>query len=179
MSEGDPVSSPALGAAPGSVQLAVLLMHVSGGLAVVSGLVVGLATGLVVGWLAVALVAGGLWVWMAAATRDGKPWARITGTILFGVNTLVAGLGVLVELGFLYVAGMRLLIAFDVFRWGLALATVMLLWNRKSSRYYRNVAHPQTPTPRSSWMTYRLGGRFSFGGKLRLCWSAAVFLVIW
>ena len=34
------------------------------------------------------LVAIALWLWMARATRQGRNWARILSTVLFGLATL-------------------------------------------------------------------------------------------
>jgi hypothetical protein len=33
------------------------------------------------------LIGAGLWIFIAWACKGGKSWARITGTVLFGINT--------------------------------------------------------------------------------------------
>jgi len=38
--------------------------------------------------IAVGLALIGLWLWMARATSQGKNWARISSTVLFGLATL-------------------------------------------------------------------------------------------
>ena len=35
-----------------------------------------------------ALIAIGLWLWMAWANRRGRNWARIVSAVFFGINTL-------------------------------------------------------------------------------------------
>jgi NADH:ubiquinone oxidoreductase subunit 6 (subunit J) len=80
--------------------------------------------GIVVGLLSI-----GLWLWLARACNRGRNWARITGTVLFGLDTLLillsvsrlkAGVGVLV----------------DLVIWLIGLAAVVLLWRKESSAYF-------------------------------------------
>jgi hypothetical protein len=125
------------------VQAAALLMYISAGLEVIGG-VLG-AVGVLgvrdapepARWLVATLIGAGLWLWMAWATRSGRPWARTVGTVLFGVNTVMAPFAVLVDLGFLSAGSMQALLALAAFRWLLALAVVVLLWTPESGRYYR------------------------------------------
>jgi hypothetical protein len=129
-------------------------MYLSSGLEVVNSVTVAVATGQP-GWLVGAVVGGSLWIWMARTNRMGWPWARALGTVLFGAGTLLAALEILVQIGFLYVRGMQALIAFEVFRWVLALVIVALLWSPESSRYYRYMGReaagqPQRETPGSA-----------------------------
>lgn len=37
----------------------------------------------------IALIAVGLWLWMAHANRRGEAWARIVATVLFGLNIVL------------------------------------------------------------------------------------------
>jgi hypothetical protein len=77
----------------------------------------------------VGLLSIGLWLWLARACNRGRNWARITGTVLFGLDTLLillsvsrlkAGVGVLV----------------DLVIWLIGLAAVVLLWRKESSAYF-------------------------------------------
>jgi serine/threonine protein kinase len=78
-----------------------------------------------------AIITIALWLWMASACRQGKKWARITGTVLFGIYTL-AMLGV--------VASPRqdigLAKLLTVVGWLIAGAAVLFLWRRQSSAYF-------------------------------------------
>jgi hypothetical protein len=85
---------------------------------------IGIATEVVVG-----LIGIGLWLWMASANKAGKNWARITGTVFFGVNTL-----------FLLLAFARphagLGLIFDILVWLVGLGAVVMLWRGESSGYF-------------------------------------------
>jgi NADH:ubiquinone oxidoreductase subunit 6 (subunit J) len=79
--------------------------------------------------IVVGLLSIGLWLWLARACNRGRNWARITGTVLFGLDTLLillsvsrlkAGVGVLV----------------DLVIWLIGLAAVVLLWRKESSAYF-------------------------------------------
>jgi len=104
--------TPTGGQPPRSVQTAVRLMYAG---AIISGIsfILGLVTigsvrhtlekdypsysaskisSLVNAEIAIVVVAGiigvGLWLWMAWANKRGRNWARITGTVFFGLYTL-------------------------------------------------------------------------------------------
>jgi hypothetical protein len=79
------------------------------------------------------LIGGGavvaLWLWLAFASKQGRPWARTVGTVLFGVDTLV----LLVTLGSPGIGGTK---GIGVVIWLIGLVTVILLWQRRSSEYF-------------------------------------------
>ena len=85
--------------------------------------------------LLIAGVAGGLiaiaaWILIARACQAGKNWARITGTVLFGIGTLDA-VGGLVN----PVAVPVKILAFVI--WAFGLIAVIRLWQAASSAYFR------------------------------------------
>jgi hypothetical protein len=77
----------------------------------------------------------GLWVWMARANQAGKSWARITGTVFFGIYTLLLLLGIAR-------AGAAASTLVSILTWLIGLGTVILLWRRESSAYF---SAPQWP----------------------------------
>jgi hypothetical protein len=90
-------------------------------------------------WIVFSLVMIGLWLWMARADGQGRNWARILSTVLFGLATLQlrgdftqpvshAGSGVTV----LYYGGTALFAA----AWLAGAATVWLLWRPASSAFF-------------------------------------------
>jgi len=138
---------------PSSVQTAVKLMYAGAALSFVE-LVVGLATvsavkraiqkayphysatrvhqlevADVVIAVLVGIIAIGLWLWMARANAAGHNYARITGTVFFGLNTL-----------FLLFALARphvgLGLVFSVLVWLAGLGAVIMLWRRESGPYF-------------------------------------------
>lgn len=83
-----------------------------------------------------AAIGMGLWIWMAFANRAGHNWARITGTVFFGINTL----SVLVALSGAGTTGKAETAAGKIVAaigWLIGLATVILLWNKKSGAYFK------------------------------------------
>ncbi|MFF2085823.1 hypothetical protein ACFVVM_18755 [Nocardia sp. NPDC058176] len=81
-----------------------------------------------------ALITAGLWVWMAFTTRAGKNWARITGTVFFGINVLFYLFG-LVSL-FTGVEGQLIPVLFSTVILAIGIAALVLIWNRKSAPYF-------------------------------------------
>ncbi|WP_300610667.1 serine/threonine-protein kinase [Trebonia sp.] len=79
------------------------------------------------------LIAGGaviaLWLWLAYASKQARPWARIAGTVLFGLDTF----GLLVTLG---TRGLGATKGISAVIWLIGLVTVVLLWQRRSSAYF-------------------------------------------
>jgi hypothetical protein len=77
-----------------------------------------------------AILAVGLWLWMAWANRAGKSWGRIVSSVLFGLNTLrfVAS--------FAQARGAVSLL-YTGLVWLVGLAAIVLLWQRDSSAYYQ------------------------------------------
>jgi hypothetical protein len=140
-------------AAPNSVQTAVKLMYAGAALSLIE-LVVSLVTisslksailkkfphyttaqvhsaevAIVVGVVIEAVIAIGLWLWMARANAAGRNYARITGTVLFVVYTLF----LLLDLRRPSV-GIGLIFAALV--WLAGLGAVIMLWRRESSEYF-------------------------------------------
>jgi len=87
-----------------------------------------------------ALIGIGLWVWMAFANRSGHNWARITGTVFFGISCLA----ILIDIvGFAVIGkwlggGVVAILAVEALvSWLVGLVTVILLWNRKSGDFFQ------------------------------------------
>jgi hypothetical protein len=91
-----------------------------------------------------AVIGLGLWLWMAFANRAGKNYARITSTVFFGLETLglLAGLALSAGSAGSTVKTSGASIAVGVLTWLVGLATILLLWNKQSSDYYKP---PQQP----------------------------------
>ena len=75
------------------------------------------------------LIAIGLWLLMAWGNKNGQSWARITATVLFGLNTI------LLLLSFTRAAA-SLSLAFSVLVWLVGLGAILLLWRKESSQYF-------------------------------------------
>ncbi len=108
------------------------------------GAVVGYIIGFVVWYLAVA----GLWLWMAQANKAGKNWARITGSVLFGIYCLITFFTLVIGL---LAAGQgsgiaMLALAATVLTWIIGLFTVILLWGAKSAQHFAPATTPH-PAP--------------------------------
>jgi len=91
-------------------------------------------------WVVFSLVAIALWLWMARANSQGRNWARILSTVLFGLATLHlrgdftqpvshTGFGVTV----LYYGSSALFVA----AWLAGAAAVWLLWRPASSAFFK------------------------------------------
>jgi hypothetical protein len=70
-----------------------------------------------------------LWLWMAWANGRGRKWARVTGTVFFGIDTL--GL-----LGSVAQHEPALSLVFSAIVWLVGLGTVILLWRPESTGYF-------------------------------------------
>jgi hypothetical protein len=145
---------------PSSVLNAVKLMYVGAGLEVVGLAIAAASTGTIrsavkkayphdstatvnrlvhgeIAFLIIGAVIGvGLWVWMAQKNKAGRNWARVTGTVFFGISTLLQAVGLAQHTAVLS----KLL---GVVVWLVGLAIVILLWRRESSAYFK-------PKPQSS-----------------------------
>jgi hypothetical protein len=98
---------------------------------------------IITAWIVFGLVGVSLWLWMARANGQGRNWARILSTVLFGLATLQllhvlpaatpplghAGSGATVLFYALWVAG-----------WLAGAAAVWLLWRPASSVFFK--PHP-------------------------------------
>jgi hypothetical protein len=73
-----------------------------------------------------------LWLGIARACRRGQSWARVTGTVLFGLHTL-GFLGILANAH----PGIGLTKALTTVSWLIACGAVVFLWKRPSSAFFR------------------------------------------
>jgi hypothetical protein len=76
------------------------------------------------------LIGIGLWLWMARANNQGKSWARVVSTVLFGLATLDL-VGVLTEPKKLFG------LLFPVLTWLVGLGAVWLLWRPESTAFFK------------------------------------------
>jgi hypothetical protein len=76
-----------------------------------------------------AVIAIGLWLWMARANAAGHSYARIVGSILFALNTLIF----LADVARPHVG---LALIFNLLVWLAGLGAVIMLWRRESSDYF-------------------------------------------
>jgi hypothetical protein len=81
-----------------------------------------------------------LWLGIARACRARKSWARVTGTVLFGLHTL-GFLGVLVNTH----PGLGLTKVLTTLSWLIACGAVVFLWKRPSSAFFQGAAGPGRP----------------------------------
>lgn len=94
--------------------------------------------------LAMAIVAGligvGLWIFIARASRNGKDWARTTGSVFFGLYTLALLIGP-PDVG---LRGPEAALAgiFGGIIWLVGLGAVAFLWQQDSSVFFRAVRSP-------------------------------------
>jgi uncharacterized membrane protein len=78
-----------------------------------------------------------LFVWIARECRSGNNWARVTGTVFFGI----AALGLICNF-FSGLTTLNLVVA--TVGCVVGLAAVVLLWQRNSSAYFTSGQHPQS-----------------------------------
>jgi hypothetical protein len=76
------------------------------------------------------LIGAALWIFIARACERGKNWARITGTVLFGIDTV----GVLGGLPIPVAAPVKI---FALVVWLVGLAAVILLWRGTSTAFFK------------------------------------------
>jgi hypothetical protein len=136
---------------PSSVQNAVRLMYAGAGytalyafgvIAVAAALLKKHATttvttnhttlgGVVTLTIVLSLIEVALWLGIARACRSGKNWARITGTVLFGLDTL-GFLGVITNAH----SGLGLTKLLTAIGWLIAGGAVVFLWQRPSGVFF-------------------------------------------
>jgi hypothetical protein len=92
----------------------------------VNGMQQALITSAIVG----GLIGAGLWIFIARACKRGRSWARITGTVLFGIDTV----GVLGGLTIPFAVPVKV---FALVVWLLGLAAVTFLWRGSSGAFFR------------------------------------------
>jgi hypothetical protein len=71
-----------------------------------------------------------LWLWMAKANGQGRNWARILSSVLFGLATLDM-------FGVLSQPKTLLGLVFPVLTWLIGLGAVILLWRKDSSEFFK------------------------------------------
>jgi hypothetical protein len=142
---------------PPSVRNAVRLMYVGAGLEVINAIVAAATRGSLkaailknhpaytaaqlhtaerarVGAVIIgALIAIGLWIWMAQANGRGLSWARTLSAVLFGISTL----GLLASI-FIAHSGASLIVA--VIIWLVGLAAIVLLYRKESGPFFSRQA---------------------------------------
>lgn len=97
-----------------------------------------------------AVIGIGLWIWMAFANRGGAHWARVTGTVFFGISCLsmVADLVLSAMIWHWIGAIAALVFAVTIASWLVGLSTVILLWRKQSSQYFLpEYGMPMYPPP--------------------------------
>jgi hypothetical protein len=72
----------------------------------------------------------GLWLWMARSNGQGKGWARVVSTVLFGLATLDL-IGVLTE------PKTALGLVFPLLTWLVGLGAILLLYRPDSSAFFK------------------------------------------
>jgi hypothetical protein len=82
--------------------------------------------------IAIGLALIGLWLWMARATSQGKNWARIVSTVLFGLATLEL-LSTTEAIGKNGVAQ----VFFAALTWLSGLGAVWMLWRPASTAFFK------------------------------------------
>jgi len=85
---------------------------------------------LVIGGAIGALIGTGLFIWIALECRGGKNWARITGTVFFGI-------GVLSALGGIRMAEAPIAKFWPFVTVLAGLVAIILLWQSSSSSYFK------------------------------------------
>jgi hypothetical protein len=88
----------------------------------------------VAGAVILGLIGIGLWIWMARANQAGHAYARIVGTVFFGIDTLLL-------LGSFTTAHATVAIAPAILIWLAGLGAVLFLWHKDSGPYFA-----KTPT---------------------------------
>lgn len=113
---------------PTPVKAAAVLMYIGAGLEVLDAILalVGGVSGIYQA-IGAAFIAG-LWIWLAVKSRAGRNWARITGTILFALDTIFLVVVIRFSTA-LAAAGASL-------NWVLGLVCVILLWQRSCSPFF-------------------------------------------
>ena len=76
------------------------------------------------------LIGIALWLWMARANGQGKNWARIVATVLFGLATLDL-------IGVFSQPKTAIGLVFPVLTWLVGAATIWLLWRPDSTAFFK------------------------------------------
>ena len=89
-----------------------------------------LVTASIVFIIVVGIIGVGLWVWMARMNLKGRNWARILGTVFFGIDTLDL-------LGVFRGSAGAISAVFAIVTWLVGLGAVIMLWRRESTAYFK------------------------------------------
>lgn len=83
------------------------------------------------------LIGAGLWILLARASRSGKDWARVTGSVLFGLDTLAVLIGP-PDVG---IRGPEAAVARILagIIWLIGLTAVVYLWQKDSSVFFKTL----------------------------------------
>lgn len=76
----------------------------------------------------IGLIAFGLWLWMAQTNGRGEAWARIVGTVLFGLNIVLTAYNLAQTTGFGVVVNIIAIVLSGAILW--------LLYRKDSNAYY-------------------------------------------
>ncbi|HSR83252.1 MAG TPA: hypothetical protein VLM11_03620 [Streptosporangiaceae bacterium] len=151
-------SSPVRPAPPASARRAAALMRAGAalyGLLMIAEAVAMLSAGLK-SWFVVAVMvvmSPGLatWMWMAAASNRGRPWARVVATVLFGAYTCCVVIGVLTGLaapgGTVRTVSLTVSLSppwwasslIWLISYGVAAGATILLWRPQSTEFFQAV----------------------------------------
>jgi hypothetical protein len=82
-----------------------------------------------------ALIAIGLWIWMAQANGRGLPWARTLSAVFFGLSTVALILSV-------SIAHAAATLIIGVVIWLVGLAAIALIYSKQSSPFYYQQPRP-------------------------------------
>jgi hypothetical protein len=126
------------GAAVSTVSLVVSLIDISGTKAAIRkakpSLTAAQVNQLNTFIITLAIVSGvigiALWLWMAKANGQGRNWARILSSVLFGLATLDM-------FGVISQPKTLLGLVFPVLTWLIGLAAVILLWRKDSTEFFK------------------------------------------
>jgi hypothetical protein len=128
---------------PDNVKLAANLMLLGAGVKALEGIVLlaGASGSFGSGALVGGFIGAGLWIWMAAGIRKGANWARVTGTVFFGIAccSLLLDLLILLERHSDLTGIGKAAVVFDFLNWGVGLWVTILIWQQRSTAFF----HPQ------------------------------------
>jgi hypothetical protein len=80
-----------------------------------------------------ALIAIGLWIWMAQANGRGLQWARVLSAVFFGISTLSL-------IGSVFIARSAGSLIIGVIIWLVGLAAIILLFRKESGPFFSKQA---------------------------------------
>lgn len=86
------------------------------------------------------LISAGVWIGLARASLDGRRWARTTGTVLFGADTVALLIGP-PDMGY-HGPTTTLAAVFEGIVWLIGLSAVVFLWTKRSRAFFRAQRSP-------------------------------------